>query len=491
MARAVPQTDAPRSRRAQLVRRKVGPLRFKARPVAPEPVGLEHALELVALSESASDGVIEATMTGVLTGWSEGAERMFGYAPKEILGKSLLLLSPGDRADESVALHEAVRAGERFELETERVAKDGRVLNVRITGAPVLDDDGNVAGGIGIYRDLSEQRRTEEALRASERRYQSVVEALNEGVMMHDASGMVVTVNQSAERILGVSAGRLIGSTSKRPPVSFVHEDGSRFLPDELPMIISMRTGESRNGVIMGVGGEGDAIRWISMNTSALAEPGDPQPYASVSSFSDITELRSTLEELRAARLEDLKRLALVGEYRDDDTNQHTGRVAHTAELLAQSLGLDGELIATIHSAAALHDVGKIGIPDKILLKPGKLTAEEFEFMKTHTAIGGRILGESDVPILKMATEIAVSHHEHWDGTGYPSRLRGEAIPITGRIIAVADAFDAMTHARPYKIAFSVGHAVAEIERCRGTQFDPEIVDAFMTLDHHALLYND
>jgi len=144
-------------------------------------VGLERALELVALSESASDGVIEATMAGVLTGWSDGAERMFGYASREIIGKNLLLLSPSDRADESAALHDAVRAGERFELETERVAKDGHVLKVRITGAPVLDDGGKVVGGIGIYRDLSKQRSTEDALRASEQRYQSVVEALNRG----------------------------------------------------------------------------------------------------------------------------------------------------------------------------------------------------------------------------------------------------------------------------------------------------------------------
>ena len=189
------------------MRRRAGSLRFKPRPVAPEAVGLERALELVALSESASDGVIEATLAGVLTGWSGGAERMFGYTPEEILGKSLLLLSPGDRAEESLALHDAVRAGERFELETERVAKDGRVLKVRITGAPVLDDDGKVAGGIGIYRDLSEQRRTEEALRASERRYQSVVEALNEGVMMHDASGRVVTANQERRADLGSERG--------------------------------------------------------------------------------------------------------------------------------------------------------------------------------------------------------------------------------------------------------------------------------------------
>jgi putative two-component system response regulator len=201
-----------------------------------------------------------------------------------------------------------------------------------------------------------------------------------------------------------------------------------------------------------------------------------------------IAELNETLDELQQARFEDLRRLALMAEYRDDDTNKHTERVARTAALLAKELGLDGETVATIERAAPLHDVGKVGIPDAILLKPGKLTREEFEVIKTHTVIGGRILCKSRFPVVKMAMEIAFTHHERWDGNGYPSGLRGEGIPIAGRIIAVADAFDAMTHARPYKPALSVEHAVDEIERCRGTQFDPRAVDAFMRLDHNSLV---
>ena len=147
---------------------------------------------------------------------------------------------------------------------------------------------------------------------------------------------------------------------------------------------------------------------------------------------------------------------------------------------MAIKLGLSAALVTTIHSAAALHDVGKIGIPDKILLKPGKLTAEEFELMKTHTQVGGRILGESDTPILQMATEIAVSHHEHWDGTGYPSRLKEQAIPLTGRIIAVADAFDAMTSARPYREPLSVGSALSDLVRLAPQKYDPNVVQALL-----------
>ena len=180
--------------------------------------------------------------------------------------------------------------------------------------------------------------------------------------------------------------------------------------------------------------------------------------------------------------------MALVGEYRDDDTNRHTVRVANIAALLARELGLDSALISLIHSAAPLHDVGKIGIPDRILLKPGALTPEELAVMRTHTTIGGAILDNSDFPVLQMAQEIALTHHERWDGAGYPLQLRGDAIPIAGRILAVADAFDAMAHTRPYKSAFPVAHAVAEIVRSSGGQFDPAVVEAFMRLDHANLL---
>jgi putative two-component system response regulator len=149
---------------------------------------------------------------------------------------------------------------------------------------------------------------------------------------------------------------------------------------------------------------------------------------------------------------------------------------------------LDEQEVQTLRLAAPLHDIGKIGIPDAILLRPGKLSVEEFEIMKTHTVIGGRILCDSRAPVLRAATAIAVDHHERWDGTGYPAGLQGREIPLTARIVAVADAFDAMTHDRPYKSAISVDEAVAEVQRCKGSQFDPRIVDAFMRLPHRALV---
>jgi putative two-component system response regulator len=190
-------------------------------------------------------------------------------------------------------------------------------------------------------------------------------------------------------------------------------------------------------------------------------------------------KVRDRTRELEAAQIEIIERLAKAAEFRDDTTGQHTERVGEMAALLARELGLSDAQVSLIRRAAPLHDVGKIGIPDSILLKLGKLTAAEFELVKTHTSIGARILSGSRFALLRLAEEIAFSHHERWDGSGYAG-LAGNQIPLAGRIVAVADVFDALTQKRPYKPAWPVEEAIAEIERQRGLQFDPNIVEAFL-----------
>ena len=190
-------------------------------------------------------------------------------------------------------------------------------------------------------------------------------------------------------------------------------------------------------------------------------------------------KVRERTRELEAAQIEIMERLARAAEFRDDNTGQHTERVGQMAALLARQLRLPDAEVSLIRRAAPLHDVGKIGIPDSILLKLGKLTLQEFELVKTHTAIGARILSGSRFPLLRLAEEIALTHHERWDGTGYAG-MRGDSIPLVGRIVAVADVFDALTQKRPYKPAWPVSDAIAEIERQRDRQFDPRIVDAFL-----------
>jgi putative two-component system response regulator len=192
--------------------------------------------------------------------------------------------------------------------------------------------------------------------------------------------------------------------------------------------------------------------------------------------------------ELEQTRLEILARLALAAEYRDDETQQHAWRIGRTSAMLASRLRLGTEEVDLIQRAAPLHDVGKIGIPDAILLKTGPLTGAERERMRTHTTIGAEILSGSETPVLRMAEEIALTHHERWDGDGYPQRLQGDEIPLASQIVAVADVFDALTHDRPYKPAWPVQEAVDEIRDQAGRQFDPRVVEAFCTLRHTTLV---
>jgi response regulator RpfG family c-di-GMP phosphodiesterase len=192
-----------------------------------------------------------------------------------------------------------------------------------------------------------------------------------------------------------------------------------------------------------------------------------------------LDRLRSVNAQLIESSRETVMRLARAAEYRDGDTGEHVERMSSYSQILAKQLGLGPEEQALIKLAAPMHDVGKIGIRDAILLKEGRLTPEEWEVMKQHPTIGAQILGGSRSRLLQMAEEIALSHHEKWDGSGYPNGLRGEHIPLHGRIVALADVFDALTTPRVYKGAWSVDEAVSHIRRESGRHFDPRIVEAF------------
>jgi putative two-component system response regulator len=194
-------------------------------------------------------------------------------------------------------------------------------------------------------------------------------------------------------------------------------------------------------------------------------------------------EIEERTRELHEARLDALRRLARAVEYRDDEAGQHAQRIGRISASLAQAFGLAEAQVELIRNAAPLHDVGKVGIPDGVLLKRGPLTAEQSAEMEHHVEIGRTLLSGSDSPLLQMAEQIAGTHHEWWDGSGYPAGLRGEEIPIVGRIVAIADAFDALTTRRPYKDARTPVAALEEIQSLAGRQFDPALVKAFERLE--------
>jgi len=185
-------------------------------------------------------------------------------------------------------------------------------------------------------------------------------------------------------------------------------------------------------------------------------------------------------DELRRTRLQVVQQLGRAAEYRDNETGNHILRMSHISALLAKSIGWNEADCELMLHASPMHDIGKIGIPDHILLKPGKFEPEEWEIMKTHAVIGANILEGDDSELMKCAGEIALTHHEKWDGSGYPYGLSGAAIPLVGRIAALADVFDALTSVRPYKEAWTVEAAIDLIKENRGTHFDPELVTVFL-----------
>jgi putative two-component system response regulator len=194
------------------------------------------------------------------------------------------------------------------------------------------------------------------------------------------------------------------------------------------------------------------------------------------------TAVRDRTRELEEAQIEIVERLARAAEFRDEDTARHTRRIGDVAAQLGRAIGLDETHVDLIRRAAPLHDVGKIATPDGILLKPGPLTPEEWQIMRQHAAIGSHMLAGGSSVLMQVAERIARSHHERWDGSGYPDGLAGEAIPIEARLVAVADVLDALTHERPYRAAWPLAKVLALIESNRGTHFDPRIVDALLAL---------
>jgi putative two-component system response regulator len=192
-------------------------------------------------------------------------------------------------------------------------------------------------------------------------------------------------------------------------------------------------------------------------------------------------EVAAATQKLQEREEEIVLRLALAVEYRDNDTGEHTLRVARYSRLIAEQLGLSARLCRDIYLASPLHDVGKVAIPDGILLKPGRLDAAEMDTIRTHTVVGERILADSHCELIRLAAIIAIAHHERWDGSGYPHGLKKLKIPIAARIVAVADVFDALTTKRPYKDAMPLEEARAYLESKKGQDFDPACVDAFLS----------
>jgi len=310
-------------------------------------------------------------------------------------------------------------------------------------------------------------------------------------------NGRLTRVNPAWERTLGHAPEAIYS----RRFLDFVHpEDRETTLAQMRGLAAGREAIGFRNRLLAADGG----YRWLEWSASAAGPDGVVHAVARDVTAQHEAEhqladnarslelmIAERTRELDEARAETLRQLAIAAEYRDDETYQHTERVGHVAARLALGLGLPAGQVTLLRQAAPLHDVGKLAIPDCILLKPGRLTDQEFDVMKTHAELGARLLSSGSSPVLQMAAVIAGTHHERWDGRGYPKGLTGEAIPLVGRIVAVADVFDALTHDRPYKPAWTVERAIAEIGGGAGSQFDPRVVTAFLALREELVSLGD
>jgi PAS domain S-box-containing protein/putative nucleotidyltransferase with HDIG domain len=307
-----------------------------------------------------------------------------------------------------------------------------------------------------------------------------------------DRAGRLTRANAAWERTLGHCPESLCG----RELIELIHrEDRAAARAEILAVADGSRVGVRRCDRFRLTDGKYRWLEWdaspsasrraLSIVARDVTDERNARAQLVNSARSLETRIAETTRELDEARAETMRLLAVAVEYRDDTTFQHTARVGVIAAEIATELEMRAEQVSRLREAAALHDIGKIAIPDRILLKRGNLTAAEREIMKSHAALGARLLSRSSSPVLQMAAVVAATHHEWWDGSGYPSGLAGERIPLVGRVVAVADVFDALTHERPYKHAWPVAHAIARVRRASGTQFDPRVVAALLAVHEH------
>ena len=306
--------------------------------------------------------------------------------------------------------------------------------------------------------------------------FAAIVHASAEAIVGLDAGGIVRTWNGAAEELFGRSAPEAIGArfdVIDALPVS-----------ELLPMTCETRFTHPAGAVVdialtisavPGTGGFAIVARDV---TEARRDAA-----ALERAVADRTRrLQSAIEAREAAELETAERLSRAVEFRDEATGRHVARIGALAARLAERAGLRPRVRQRLRTAAVLHDVGKVAIPDAVLLKPGPLTAEERALVETHTVIGHDLLRGSRSPLLQMAADIALTHHERWDGAGYPSGLTGHEIPLEGRIVALVDAYDALTRDRVYRAAFSEEEAREVMAAERGRHFDPELFDLFAAI---------
>ena len=310
-------------------------------------------------------------------------------------------------------------------------------------------------------------------LRASESRFRAIFESTAMGSRLTDLDGRVIESNRSYRELLGYDTQDLAGKTQ----AGLTHPDDRE---RDSGLFAEMVAGERESYRLEKRFIRRDGTYVWAQLTNSIVRDADGKPRFTIGMVQDMTLRRQLEQELRQSREETIYRLARAAEFRNEETGQHIERVSRYSAVLAEQLGLEQARCELLRLASPLHDIGKIAIPDRILLKPGALTPEERQHMEAHAELGYGMLADSDRELLELAALVALTHHERFDGTGYPRGLAGDEIPLEGRIVAVADVFDALTSDRVYRPAFALHEALQVLRDGRGSDFDPVVLDAFL-----------
>jgi PAS domain S-box-containing protein len=413
-------------------------------------------------------------------------ENISGYTSDELIGKSHNIVRSEDVPKETFKeMWETIKSGQIWKGILKNISKSGKPYYVLSEISPIYKKDGTLKEYIGIRNDVTELEEYKHILKneldLSNQNYEENLnytrqyeDAINKttAIVKTDTNNIIKYVNQRFCELSGYHLGEVIGKNCKEMR-SFKHQDEKKC--NEIAKKLNKReivherlTNQTKDGLEYTV----ENLFYPIINLE-----GEVVEYLQI--MYDLTEIITLNEEITNTQKEVVLTMGAIGETRSKETGLHVKRVAEYSYLLAKLAGLDEETASLLKQASPMHDIGKVGIPDEILNKPAKLTPEEFEIMKTHAEIGYEMLKHSKRDILKASSIVAISHHEKWDGNGYPNQLAGEDIHIFGRITAIADVFDALGHDRIYKKAWILEDILELFRKEKGKHFDPKLIDLF------------
>ncbi len=444
------------------------------------------------LFKNIGDPMFTADLDGTIRTANPAFFSAFGYREDEQLPSIDEMYIYQDEVDEKI--QKLLKHNYLYNREAHLYTKDRSIKRVKDNTWAIRNKNGTVTGYAGHFHDVTYLRNIESRLKISERNFTLLFDTILSSVLLIAPDGRIINLNSAAEKVYGYSWEEFVGESyddllrSSNESLSFtelvekITGAGGSFYESEVP--------RRRR--------DGSRIYTYAVFTEVRDISNEVIAYSLVEK--DLTErvhlehkLRESFKELKDTQSAAIIGFAKLTEYRDKDTGEHLERIREYTRIMAMTLRelpkyehyITDEYLEDLTLSSILHDVGKVGIEDNILLKPGKLNDSEYERIKNHSSLGGDALTVVDQKLnkesfLTLGKEIAMYHHERWDGTGYPNGLKGEEIPLSARIVAIADVYDALTSKRPYKEAYSHEVSVETIENGSGSQFDPDIVDAFL-----------